>query len=131
MLRPKLGGRLRFADIRLVIGTRPEAIKLSPVARALVARGIAPTLVLTGQHPGLEPSDFGLGGFALQPLDCPGEDDPHRHVRTVTAALLPQLQAPPDLLIVQGDTSSALGAALAGFTAGVAGRACRGRASHP
>jgi UDP-N-acetylglucosamine 2-epimerase (non-hydrolysing) len=37
----------------------------------------------------------------------------------VTAALLPKLASPPDLLFVQGDTSSALGAALAGFTAGV------------
>ena len=64
-------------------------------------------------------NDFGMGDLPLQRLDCPGEDDPHRHVRAVTAALLPQLQPPPDLLIVQGDTSSALGAALAGFTAGV------------
>ena len=39
----ELGGRLRFADIRLVIGTRPEAIKLAPVAHALAARGLAPT----------------------------------------------------------------------------------------
>jgi len=51
-------------------------------------------------------------------LNCPGEEDPHRHVRAVTAALLPMLPQAPDLLVVQGDTSSALGAALAGFTAG-------------
>jgi UDP-N-acetylglucosamine 2-epimerase (non-hydrolysing) len=38
----------------------------------------------------------------------------------VTKALLPLFGRPPDLLVVQGDTSSALGAALAGFTAGVA-----------
>jgi UDP-N-acetylglucosamine 2-epimerase (non-hydrolysing) len=37
----------------------------------------------------------------------------------VTAALLPLLRRAPDLLVVQGDTSSALGAALAAFTAGV------------
>jgi UDP-N-acetylglucosamine 2-epimerase (non-hydrolysing) len=52
-------------------------------------------------------------------LDCPGEQDPHSHVRKVTASLLPLLRDPPNLLVVQGDTSSALGAALAGFTAGV------------
>jgi UDP-N-acetylglucosamine 2-epimerase (non-hydrolysing) len=33
----------------------------------------------------------------------------------VTAALRPLLDSPPDLLVVQGDTSSALGGALAGF----------------
>ncbi len=37
----------------------------------------------------------------------------------MTAALLPTLSSPPDLLIVQGDTSSAMGAALAAFTARV------------
>jgi UDP-N-acetylglucosamine 2-epimerase (non-hydrolysing) len=59
-----------------------------------------------GDHPGIQ-------------LDCPGEEDPHAHVRSVTAALLPMLNTRSDLLVVQGDTSSALGAALAGFTAGV------------
>jgi UDP-N-acetylglucosamine 2-epimerase (non-hydrolysing) len=105
--------------VRLVVGTRPEAIKLAPVAHALAERGIVPTLVYTGQHAGLEPSAFGLGGYAGLKLDCPGEEDPHAHVRKVTAALLPHFWQPPDLLIVQGDTSSALGATLAGFTARV------------
>jgi UDP-N-acetylglucosamine 2-epimerase len=44
-------GKLRFADIWLVIGTRPEAIKQPPVARALQFRGFTPLLVLTGQQP--------------------------------------------------------------------------------
>jgi UDP-N-acetylglucosamine 2-epimerase (non-hydrolysing) len=102
-----------------VIGTRPEAIKLAPVAHALSKRGFAPTLILTGQHPALDLVNFGLDSFACERLDCPGEEDPHRHVRAVTAALLPRLAKAPDLLIVQGDTSSALGAALAGYTAAV------------
>jgi UDP-N-acetylglucosamine 2-epimerase (non-hydrolysing) len=102
-----------------VIGTRPEAIKLAPVAHALAERGLRPKLLLTGQHPTLDPRDFGAGAFAVERLDCPGQDNPHRHVRAVTERLLPRLEAPPDLVIVQGDTSSALGAALAAFTAGV------------
>jgi UDP-N-acetylglucosamine 2-epimerase (non-hydrolysing) len=118
-LRAELGGGLRFSDIRLVLGTRPEAIKLAPVARALAARGAEPTLIFTGQHPDLAAVDFGLAAFPATHLDCPGEDDPHAHVHHVTAAILPLLEAPPDLLVVQGDTSSALGAALAAFTASV------------
>ena len=102
----------------LVVGTRPEAIKMAPVAHALAAHGLAPTLVFTGQHR-LKAEEFGLGGYPAVHLQCPGEQDPHRHVRSVTAALLPLLRSPPDLLVVQGDTSSALGGALAGFTAGV------------
>jgi hypothetical protein len=45
-----------------VIGTRPEAIKMNPVADALLARGIVTRLVVTGQHPSLDVSAFGPGG---------------------------------------------------------------------
>jgi UDP-N-acetylglucosamine 2-epimerase (non-hydrolysing) len=103
-----------------VIGTRPEAIKLAPVAHALVDRGLSPMLILTGQQPRLDHAEFGLGGFRTQLLKCAGEEDPHRHVGAVTNAMLRRLARPPDLLVVQGDTSSALGAALAGFTTGIA-----------
>jgi UDP-N-acetylglucosamine 2-epimerase (non-hydrolysing) len=107
---------LRSTDVRLVVGTRPEAIKLAPVARALAARGIAPSLILTGQHPALDAHESWLRDYAAVALDCPGEQDPHAHVSRVTAAVRPLLGSPPDLLVVQGDTSSALGAALAAFS---------------
>lgn len=103
----------------MVVGTRPEAIKLAPVAGALAARGLAPSLILTGQHPDLDAAEFGLGSLPTDRLGCPGEADPHRHVRAVTAAMMRRFAEPPSLLVVQGDTSSALGAALAGFTAAV------------
>ena len=102
-----------------MIGTRPEAIKLAPVARALAARDARPALILTGQHPDLVPAEHGLGAYAATRLHCPGAEDPHSHVKSVTEAMLAQFRKRPDLIIVQGDTSSALGGALAGFTAGV------------
>ena len=80
---------------------------------------MTPSLIFTGQHVGLKPVDFGLDGFPAVRLDCPGREDPHDHVRAITLAMLPQLGNAPDLVLVQGDTSSALGAALASFTAGV------------
>ena len=92
---------------------------MAPLAHALAGRGGRPRLVLTGQHPQLRLEDFGLAGFAAVRLGCPGEHDPHRHVSKVAAALLPLLRDGPDLLVVQGDTSSALGGALAGFMARV------------
>ena len=92
---------------------------MAPVAHALAARGGRPTIVLTGQHPHLDPEQFDLGDYPVVRLDCPGQLDPHSHVRAVTAAVLPLLSEGPDLLVVQGDTSSALGAALAGFMAQV------------
>ena len=92
---------------------------MAPVAHALAALGGRPTLVLTGQHPRLCLHDFGLGDFEFVQLNCPGEEHPHNHVRKVTDRMCPLLQARPDLLMVQGDTSSALGGALAGFICGV------------
>lgn len=101
------------------MGTRPEAIKLAPVAHALRDCGVPPTLVLTGQHATLDLEEFELETYPAVRLGCPGDEDPHRHVRMVTVAMLPLLKPAPDLLVVQGDTSSALGAALAGALAEV------------
>ncbi len=114
----ELGGKLHSADVRLVIGTRPEAIKLAPVARALAERSMRPALILTGQHD-LLPADFELGAYPAARLNCPGVENPHIHVKSVIAAVGAQLRRRPDLLVVQGDTSSALGGALAGFMAAV------------
>ena len=81
--------------------------------------GLQPSLILTGQHPDLDPADYGFGDCETTRLHCPGAADPHRHVEHVTEALLGSLSRRPDLLVVQGDTSSALGGALAGFRAGL------------
>jgi len=102
----------------MVIGTRPEAIKLAPVARALRHCGIAPTIVQTGQHPALELDAQGFEGLPLLRLGCPPASDPHVFVGLVTRRLLPFLDE-CDMVVVQGDTSSALGGALAGAQAGI------------
>jgi UDP-N-acetylglucosamine 2-epimerase (non-hydrolysing) len=93
---------------------------MRPVARALAAAGIVPTLVFTGQHARLKPADFGLDIFPALLLACPGQADPHAHVQAVARALQPLLlRDRPDLLAVQGDTSSALGGALAALGSAV------------
>ena len=77
-------------------------------------------MLVTGQHPGLELADHGLEGFAATPLNCPGQPDPTLHadlVRSAIKRILPM--SPPELLIVQGDTSSALGGALAARELGI------------
>jgi UDP-N-acetylglucosamine 2-epimerase (non-hydrolysing) len=104
----------------LVIGTRPEAIKLAPVAHGLRGLGISPLLVFSGQHPPLKPGDFGLGRYEKVRLACPGQRRPHAHVQLVSRALAALLECrPAELVVVQGDTSTALGGALAARLAGV------------
>lgn len=108
-------------SILLVVGTRPEAIKLAPLARALGALGLTPLIVLTGQHAQLDPVAFGLAAYPLLRLHCTARGDPRAHAEAVAAGLAPTLLGVtrPDLVIVQGDTSSALGGALAATAAGV------------
>ena len=109
---------MHYPRIDLLVGTRPEAIKLEPVATALAAAGRPPRLLFTGQHP-LDPADHGLSGFDRVTLDCPGKRNPLAHSDAVARSIAGALADPPALLVVQGDTSSALGGAMAAFAAGV------------
>ena len=109
---------MNYPRIDLVIGTRPEAIKLAPLAFALTAAGAFLRLLFTGQHK-LDPSDHGLEAYDRITLDCRGKHNPLAHSDAVARALGKVLADPPSLLVVQGDTSSALGGVLAARAAGV------------
>jgi UDP-N-acetylglucosamine 2-epimerase (non-hydrolysing) len=118
--QPKPGGKLSSC-VALIVGTRPEAIKLAPVAAALAARGLPPAVIFTGQHPQLQPTDYGLAQYPAIRLDCPGQEDPHAHVAAASRAVAGALgRCGAELAVVQGDTSSALGGALGARLAGVA-----------
>jgi UDP-N-acetylglucosamine 2-epimerase (non-hydrolysing) len=78
-----------------------------------------PSVIVTGQHPAIDLAEHGFAGHSEIRLDFHGEVYPHRHVAKVVEAIVARLSPPPQLLVVQGDTSSALGGALAGFLAGV------------
>jgi len=101
-----------------VVGTRPEAIKLAPVAAALARRRRPLRLVLTGQHP-LDMAEHGLDAYPRVALACPGGHDPQAHAVEIARQVAPLLAERPGLLVVQGDTASALGGALAASAAAV------------
>ena len=109
---------MNYPRIDLVIGTRPEAIKLAPVAFALSAIGLIPRLLFTGQHD-IDPAQHGLKSFDRIALDCPGKRNPLAHADAVARTMANALADRPILLVVQGDTSSALGGAMAAFAAGI------------
>ncbi len=108
--------------IALLIGTRPEAIKLAPVARALAQRGRAPWIFVTGQHAELlRPL---LGTLGLTPDEDLQVMTPDQDLAGLSARLLDALGAllrrrRPRTLVVQGDTTSAAMGALCGFYEGL------------
>lgn len=102
-----------------MLGTRPEAIKLAPVIRAFRAADDFHTrVVLTGQHREMVRQVMDL--FALTAdvdLDLMA---PRQTLTHVTCAALQGLQQEfgqhrPDLVLVQGDTTTAFAASLAAF----------------
>ena len=101
-----------------IIGTRPEAIKMAPVFEALHAlRRLDHRLILTGQHAGLADT--------LAPLETelPHDGTPRSPARLrerLHRLLTPHIQRlAPQLVLVHGDTSSALAGALAARDRGV------------
>ena len=110
--------------ILIVYGTRPEAIKLAPVYRAAAAHDDWDVrLCSTGQHRELlEPIAATLG---LRPHEQLAVMVRGQGLNELCAKLLRELdgvlaRARPDWVIVQGDTSTAMTAALAAFHRGVA-----------
>jgi UDP-N-acetylglucosamine 2-epimerase (non-hydrolysing) len=109
--------------ILVVMGTRPEAIKLAPVVAALRRRkGLRTFVCATAQH--RELLDQVLDLFSLKPdfdlnLMRPGQspDAVARRMRASLGPLLARLK--PDMVVVQGDTTTAVAAALCACEKGI------------
>ena len=107
-------------NILVVLGTRPEAVKMAPVIRALRQHPAGPSvqLCLTAQH--RELLDQALALFEL-PVDYDlNIMRPGQTLSGLTAAVLSGLEpvlasTRPDLVLVHGDTSTSFAAALAAF----------------
>ena len=106
--------------IVLVIGTRPEAIKMAPVALALKAMDdrFETVLCSTGQHKELLTQ--ALEPFGLSPDIDLGLMKAGQSLAALTSRSIPRLDAVyaklrPDLVMVQGDTATAFAGALAAY----------------
>jgi UDP-N-acetylglucosamine 2-epimerase (non-hydrolysing) len=110
--------------IAVVLGTRPEAIKLAAVVRRFleIPNEFRIRVLVTAQHRDL--LDQTLAAFAIAPdhdLNCmrPGQTLAESTARMI-AALDPVLATEkPDLVMVQGDTTTTLCGALAAFYRGI------------
>ena len=102
--------------ITLIIGTRPEAIKLAPVFFALRERGATVQIVSTGQHAQL--LDDAFDAFGLSPdigwQMMEADQTPDRLHEKLSVALDDYFEtASPAYVVVQGDTTTAMSAAVA------------------
>jgi len=105
----------------IVFGTRPEAIKMAPIIKSMAKfESMSPILVSTGQHK--EMLEQVLAEFDL--LDRIDYDlelmQPQQTLSSLSALAITKLDAViseirPDLVLVQGDTTTAYMAALTAF----------------
>jgi UDP-N-acetylglucosamine 2-epimerase (non-hydrolysing) len=107
-------------EVMLLAGTRPEAIKLAALALALEEHPILhPVIVHSGQHEGMVEQALTPFGLAVDTrLDIPPRTTGTQ--AELVSGMLPAIDEilrrnAPAVLVVQGDTTTALAGALAAF----------------
>ena len=106
-----------------VFGTRPEAIKMAPLVRTLSQQDDMQSVVcVTGQH--RQMLDQVLDVFDIAPDHDLSIMRPNQNLTTITTAVLEGLQdvlaqEKPDWVLVHGDTTTSMAAAMAAFYARV------------
>jgi UDP-N-acetylglucosamine 2-epimerase (non-hydrolysing) len=109
--------------ILTVFGTRPEAIKMAPVVKAIEASpDLESVVAVTAQH--REMLDQVLELFGISPEYDLDIMKPNQDLYDVTSRVLLGMReviesAQPDIILVHGDTTTSFAAALAGFYANV------------
>lgn len=105
------------ADVAVVLGTRPEIIKLAPVVHECRRRGVPVTVIHTGQH-----YSEALDAVFFDQFDLPAPDynlgvgsKPHGAQTGEMLAGVERIltETRPAAVLVQGDTNSTLAGALA------------------
>ena len=106
-----------------IFGTRPEAVKMTPVVQALKSqRGVESRVCVTAQH--REMLDQVLALFHIQPDHDLDLMRPDQSLVELTSGILTRLdpvleKERPDWVLVQGDTTTVMAAALAAFYRGI------------
>lgn len=107
-----------LSPVVLMVGTRPEAIKVLPVYEALQSKGIPTVLCSTGQHRELLEEVFSL--YGIQPDYDFQVMKPNQDLFYLTTEIMEKTKElfqdlKPSMVVVQGDTTSVMAATLAAF----------------
>ncbi len=110
----------RQLRVMVVFGTRPEAVKLAPVIKALKLHSdeIQTTVCITAQH--RQMLDQVLDAFQITPDIDLDLMRPDQSLSELTARIFTDLdpvlqEYQPDWLLIQGDTTTVMAAALLGY----------------
>lgn len=109
----------RPLHVMVVFGTRPEAVKMGPVVRTLLhTPGVHTDVCVTAQH--REMLDQVLKVFDIKPRYDLNLMKPDQTLASLTAAVFTHLdpvfvEANPDWVLVQGDTTTVMAAALCAY----------------
>ena len=110
--------------ITLVAGTRPNFMKIAPICRALADRQQAFRLLHTGQHFDATMSEVFFHDLGMPPPDARLHAGGGTHAEQTAAVLVgverDLIAAPPRAVVVVGDVTSTMAAALAAAKLGIA-----------
>lgn len=105
--------------VAIIVGTRPEVIKMAPVWFAIKqSSNLQPLLISTGQH--RQMLDQAFNAFDLKPdidlsLMQPAQTLPELTARAITSMAACFREQQPAAALVQGDTTTVLGTSIAAF----------------
>jgi UDP-N-acetylglucosamine 2-epimerase (non-hydrolysing) len=103
--------------VMVVVGTRPEIVKMAPIVRALQKHKVPTTFVHCGQH-----YDYNMSQQFIEDLDLPAPDYAYRVRASSPGAQIARIiaymdkllrETAPSVVLVEGDTNTVLAAALA------------------
>ena len=103
--------------IAVILGTRPEIIKMAPVIRECQRRGLEHFVLHTGQHYSYEMDRVFFEQLELPPADYNLDAGSGTHAdqtgRIMTGIEKVLMKEEPEVVLVQGDTNTVLAGALA------------------
>lgn len=108
--------------VLVCFGTRPEAIKMAPVVRALKEQKIEYSVCVTAQH--REMLDQVLEFFEIIPDHDLDLMEPNQNLNILSSKIFKNFnevlqKEAPDVVLVQGDTTTAFTIAMAAFNSGI------------
>lgn len=102
--------------LAVILGTRPEIVKMAPVIRAADDRGVECVVIHTGQHYSFEMDGIFFDELQLRPPDVNLAVGSGSHAYQIAGIISPLervlLDLAPDAVLVEGDTNSVLAAGL-------------------